>query len=462
MQKQQPDEEVYRGQFIHVLARTLPESSGGTRRFEVVEHPGAVAIVALREEVSGTVPGPYVALVHQERPAIEKKTWEIPAGIIEANERDAPQRAAERELREETGYVADHWRLLVREYPSPGFSTETITLYLATHLHPAPGVPAEGRPEDATEIGSVRWFPLKDALDACRRGEIEDGKTLLALTLVQNLLLSQPHSTGDAAMPRDPSNMPFARSAPFREDDAPPPGKPAESKDGASTPAKPAETRLDATLKAENMLLEEFNYASLTAYQAFEDRARIFNFYLLLVGILASALGALYQLGGSLSVYVHPMGIILLVLAGILGIVFFLQLIRLRQAYRDSLITMNVIKEFYIKQFEVEMPVLSRAFRWRLGTIPPGERLGSLTFWVSYTVAFLGSLCFAGAAFLGYQSWVSAQKVSTAGWEPYLVGGLAGLFVLALTILYYWRALNKHEEKKILAKEERKIGAAHP
>ena len=59
--------------------------------------------------------------------------------------------------------------------------------------------------------------------------------------------------------------------------------------------------KLDMTLKIENMLLEEFSYASTTAYQAMEDRARMFNLYLLLVGIVISALGVVYQLGGSIN-----------------------------------------------------------------------------------------------------------------------------------------------------------------
>ncbi len=74
-------------------------------------------------------------------------------------------------------------------------------------------------------------------------------------------------------MPRETTNLPHARSAPYRS---------SESDTG---------NKLDATLKLENMLLEEFNYASLTAYQSMEDRTRMFNLYLLLVGVLATGLG---------------------------------------------------------------------------------------------------------------------------------------------------------------------------
>jgi hypothetical protein len=72
--------------------------------------------------------------------------------------------------------------------------------------------------------------------------------------------------------------------------------------------------------------------------------------------------------------------ITLFVLAGLLSITFYEKIIRLRQAYRESLICMNVIKEFYIEQFHEQMPQIEKAFRWRLKTIPAGERVGSVTF----------------------------------------------------------------------------------
>lgn len=80
-------------------------------------------------------------------------------------------------------------------------------------------------------------------------------------------------------MPSDATNMPHPRNAPYR----------------SSESASIASDKLDTTLKLENMLLEEYNYAKLTAYQAMEDRTRIFKLYLLLIGILASGLGAVYQ-----------------------------------------------------------------------------------------------------------------------------------------------------------------------
>ncbi len=238
-------------------------------------------------------------------------------------------------------------------------------------------------------------------------------------------------------MPHDATNIPHPRSAPYRS-----------SESASDTGDKP-----DATLKLDNMLLEEFNYASLTAYQSMEDRTRMFNLYLLMVGVLASGLGALYQFSGSIGSYSRPLAITLLLIAGIVGVAFFTKLIRLRQAWRESVICMNVIKEFYIRQFQRQMPGIERAFRWRLKSIPAGERFGSTTFIVCFTVALLASVCFAGAAFvLANSAPLFAGQV-----YPYLIAVVILAGVLLLNILYYQRSLNKRNEQAIIEEEVEEI-----
>ena len=184
MPEQQSSEEIYRGRLITVRIETLPKPSGGTSRYEIVEHPGGVDVVALRE-ASGTEP--EVVLISQQRPAIGKPLWEIPAGLVEDSERDRPELTAARELREETGYIAGRWQWLTRVYLSPGFSTETSTIYLAQDARPAPGTPAEGTPDDPSEILQIRWLSLSEALAWCQRGEIVDSKTMLGLYLTAHL-----------------------------------------------------------------------------------------------------------------------------------------------------------------------------------------------------------------------------------------------------------------------------------
>jgi hypothetical protein len=239
-------------------------------------------------------------------------------------------------------------------------------------------------------------------------------------------------------MPRDATNMPHPRHAPFRSNES----------------ASAAGDKLDATLKLENMLLEEFNYASLTAYQAMEDRTRMFNIYLVLVGALATGLATVYQFGGSASTYSRPLAIALLLFAGIVGIAFLIKLIRLREAWRESVICMNVIKEFYIQQFRQQMPRIERAFHWSLKTIPAGERLGSTTFVVCSTVALLESVCFAGAAFVSANS---APFLST-GVYPYTITAVIFAIVLLLNVVYYRHSLNVHSELVAIKEEAEEIG----
>ncbi len=238
-------------------------------------------------------------------------------------------------------------------------------------------------------------------------------------------------------MPRDLMNMPFPRSANYRTTE---PG------------VKPGD-KLNTILNIENMLLEEFNYASVTAYQAMEDRARMFNLYLLLVGVVASGLGALYQLGGSVGIYSRPLAVTLLLIAGMIGATFFVKLIRLRQAWRESVICMNVIKEFYIQQFRRQMPQVERAFRWRLKTIPAGERLGSTTFIVCSTVALLESVCFAGAAFVGTNS----VPILSSRVYPYIIAVVIFAIVLLLNVLYFQHSLNVHNEQSVIEEQAEEL-----
>ena len=118
-------ETLFRGRIV-----TL-ERLGG--RFEVVRHAPAVAVLAQRED--GRVLG-----VRQDRPAIDRATWEMPAGLIDDGE--APEAAAERELREET-QLTGTLRPVSRMFVSPGFTDEEVHLFEARDLRPAAGTPDE-------------------------------------------------------------------------------------------------------------------------------------------------------------------------------------------------------------------------------------------------------------------------------------------------------------------------------
>lgn len=179
---------AFKGHLVTVRLQPVTRPDGREALFEVVEHPDAVAIVAVRyEPTAGGTARPLVALVHQPRPVIGRDdSLEIPAGLVDADERGNPEHTAARELREETGYEAGRLRLLTKEYSSPGFTDEALYIYLATELRPAAG----DHTPDPSEIAKLDWVPLAEAMRLCREGRMDDSKTLIGLWLARDELMA--------------------------------------------------------------------------------------------------------------------------------------------------------------------------------------------------------------------------------------------------------------------------------
>jgi ADP-ribose pyrophosphatase len=157
---------VYQGKIIGVKVDRIVEPGGVEAIREVVCHPGSV--VVLPRFASNRV-----LLVRQFRYPALRRLWELVAGGIEKGE--APQRAAARELAEETGYRAARFKLLFKFYSSPGFLNETMALYEARGLKPgAPQLESDERIETAL-------FSVRELREMVRRGKIQDGKTLVGL-----------------------------------------------------------------------------------------------------------------------------------------------------------------------------------------------------------------------------------------------------------------------------------------
>ena len=144
-------------------------------KWEVVEHSGAVAVLALREGPAGR----EALGVEQRRPAIGARTWELPAGLIDAGE--TPAEAALRELSEEA-QLSGELDLLTQFYTSPGFTNEKIHLFLARDLFPAPGVPDED--EDLT----LSWREVNTLWRDIRAGRVySSGPTVTGLSYALGL-----------------------------------------------------------------------------------------------------------------------------------------------------------------------------------------------------------------------------------------------------------------------------------
>ena len=118
-----------------------------------------------------------VLLVRQYRHAVGSDLWEIPAGKIEPGE-DALS-CARRELREETGYIAESWTRLTSFFTSPGFTNEQISLFRASGLRKV-------EPPDTGEIAEQRVLPIEQAERMILSSEITDAKTILALGWLLN------------------------------------------------------------------------------------------------------------------------------------------------------------------------------------------------------------------------------------------------------------------------------------
>lgn len=159
--------EPYRGRRISVRVDEVERADGHRTKREVVEHPGAVAILAWD--------GARVAVVRQWRHATGRSLLEIPAGTLEPDEE--PEATARRELAEEAGLAAGAWEEGPRFFTAPGFCDEVMHVFLATDLREAD----DGAAADADEQIEPSWLSLDDALDACDDGRIEDGKTIAGL-----------------------------------------------------------------------------------------------------------------------------------------------------------------------------------------------------------------------------------------------------------------------------------------
>lgn len=159
---------VFAGRLLHVFDDTVRLPDGRTTRREVVEHPGAVAVVA-RDEAG------RVVLVRQWRHPARRALWELPAGT-----RDQPGEALEatarRELAEETGVAASRWRSLGHAPLAPGYSSEEM------HFFAAEGLERGSAHTDADELMDVEWFDRAQVARLVEAGQV-DVKTVAGLAL---------------------------------------------------------------------------------------------------------------------------------------------------------------------------------------------------------------------------------------------------------------------------------------
>jgi ADP-ribose pyrophosphatase len=166
-------EDVYTGRIIAVRVDDVAMPGGGQAKREVVEHHGAVAIVALDDDQQ-------VTLIHQYRHPLGKRIWELPAGLIDHLGED-PLESAKRELVEEVGLAAANWSVLVDVAASPGFTDEVVRVFLASGLSV---VDRELLGDEEADL-VARKVPLAEAVRMALAGEIVNGAAVGGILAAQ-------------------------------------------------------------------------------------------------------------------------------------------------------------------------------------------------------------------------------------------------------------------------------------
>jgi ADP-ribose pyrophosphatase len=155
---------------FRVVKQTVTRPDGTRASCQYVVHPGSVAILPLLDDN-------HLCLIRSRRLTVGQTIIEVPAGTREVGE--PPLETARRELAEETGYQAAQWDELIQFYASPGILSERMYVYVARDL--TPGDPHREANEEIENL-ALSWA---DAFAMLDRGEIVDGKTVIALLTYQ-------------------------------------------------------------------------------------------------------------------------------------------------------------------------------------------------------------------------------------------------------------------------------------
>lgn len=166
------EENIFEGHVVNLFVQEVKLPNGETSSREIIKHNGAVGIILVKNK--------KIALVRQWRSPMQKETLEIPAGKIDLGESDI-KKVAERELREETGYIADDLIKVSEFFGSPGYSNELLYLFLAKN----PSLEFNDLKLDDDEFLNVEWKTMSEVKKEIDNKVICDAKTLLAINYWQ-------------------------------------------------------------------------------------------------------------------------------------------------------------------------------------------------------------------------------------------------------------------------------------
>lgn len=254
---------------------------------------------------------------------------------------------------------------------------------------------------------------------------------------------------GEGPHPKSPLDPPLA-TPPL---EAPPP--PVQVQSAAMPSARVSNTPIDTSLKVDSILTQEFMHASGSAHQLRDHSNGLFNFFLVSAGVMSTGLGVIvnaYKGSGSHTTF-EVLQALILMAGSVLGFVIFVRFFKLNEEYRESLLTLNLIKEFYVTHLRREMPEIDRAFRSPLQRVKRDADALSTNTILGFTIAGLGSLSAAGAAghIIGLISDLNhwnvadfgqhALGIPAFGWES-----IVFLLAFAAQIQYFRQRLNRPQE----------------
>ena len=160
---------IFKGRIVDLNLETVTLPNGATVELEVIHHPGAAAVVPMKDDRT-------VILIRQYRHAVGGYIYEVPAGKLHPGE--DPRECANRELEEEIGWKAGTLEHVTSAYTTPGFTDEVIHIYKATQLQ-------KGKQDlGHDEVLEIAEFPLERTIAMIREGVIQDAKTIVGLQSV--------------------------------------------------------------------------------------------------------------------------------------------------------------------------------------------------------------------------------------------------------------------------------------
>ncbi|MGA4779044.1 NUDIX domain-containing protein [Cellulosimicrobium sp. AB352] len=163
---------VHEGRVFDLRSDVVDLGDGGRVTREYLDHPGAVAIVALDADER-------VLLLRQYRHPVRRELWEVPAGLLDVVGEDG-RVAAARELAEEADLRAARWDVLVDYFTTPGGSNEALRVFLARDLSPVPDDERFAREAEELDM-ELRWVPLDEAVPAVLGGALHNPSAVVGI-----------------------------------------------------------------------------------------------------------------------------------------------------------------------------------------------------------------------------------------------------------------------------------------